>query len=510
MTAKLNYFLCKTIATLSIVTLLLACSEIRAAEGRLLADDWPVFDLYYEMELRGYVPLGPNVWPVRSGRVEREVRIGSGDITFDFWANEILTATDRIRIKKDTIGILFEPGITGVAHNPKQSNDKFYPLLRPGGGMKKGIFEGFVSYQVNLKWANDPNYRGRQWEGFAGRPDQVYLRTSEKDWGVQFGKDYISWGEGLVLGDVHDPFEKIDYQIDLGPFDFRGFAGVLDAMKTIESVGDSNIYHWHNRYLSGHRLEFLSKHFSVAIYETIIYGGEGRTMEIGYLVPFYWFHAEQLNKGYDDNTMVGGDFQVLFSPAKLSFELLVDDIQVEAEDQADEEPPEIGVVGQLDYGLSVFDKWLTLRGRYEGVTNRTYNQRYFWNRYTLMNNYLGSRYGNDFERISVGTKLYLSPYFIIDCEFFHQRNGEGDVFDNWTEPWMETEGGYTECFPSGVVEEVTGCELSFEGYFKSLLFWNLSLNYSNIGNFENVEGEKSEFWDAEITLEFPLVYWVGI
>ncbi|MCK5833271.1 hypothetical protein KAH81_06325 [bacterium] len=475
-----------------------------ADSGRMMADPWPVLDSYRELELRGYISLQPNVWPLRSGRMLDALPEKPADIASKLWIEELKHCLSVALIKNDTIGIIFEPGIDGILNNPRDPDDRFYPKMRLGGGMAKDPVEGFVSYEVNLRWAREENFRGRQWSGFAGRPDQVYLRVDGDDWGVQFGRDYLVWGEGLILGNAHAPFDRIDYQIDIGRFRFSGFSGWLDPIYCRRDFGDTLIWELSQRYLSGHRMEYLSKHFSIALHEIILYGGFGRSFEGIYTVPLYWFHAQQLNLGLDDNTFVGGDVQLLFPPVRLSCEFLVDDIQVEAKTQGDEEPPEIAIAAQADYGLTVFDKWLTLSARYEGVTNWTYNQIRYWNKYIYLNDPLGSYLGNDADIGSFKLKFMANPKLIIDIEAFYLRKGEGRIEAIWSEPWMDIEGEYTEPFPSGIVEKTSGLKLCYEGNFRPFLFCNVGFEYGWVQNYLHEPEKKSDYWKFEFGLSGSL------
>ena len=245
------------ISIIAVFFFLISIAFAQAGDGRLLSDSWPIVDSFRELELRGEIPIVRNVWPDRSGEVQAVLPDSFTGDAAQFWATELRKQLIRTSIKHDTLRFFIEPGTYAILNNPRDPDDRFYPTLRLGGGMKKGMLEGFVTYVVNLRWANEENYRGRQWEGFAGRPDQVYIRTGGDDWGIKFGKDYLSWGEGLILGRAHDPFERLDYELELGPFHFSGFTGFLDPYRFREPMADSTVVRWANRYLTGHRLEFV-------------------------------------------------------------------------------------------------------------------------------------------------------------------------------------------------------------------------------------------------------------
>ena len=489
---------------LAIIAISICAATVLSDEGRAMAESWPVLDGFRELELRGYVPLQPNVWPLRSGRMIAALPDSAVDSAARLWTGELRRCLESARVPQDTISFIVEPGIGGVFNDPRDPDDLLYPTLRLGGGMRKGVVEGFVTYKVNLRWAFEDNYRGRQWSGFAGRPDQVYLRVDDDEWGVQFGKDHISWGEGLVLGKSHASFDRIDYEFEAGKFRFAGFTGWLDAIQYSRQVGDERIYDLAFRYLSGHRLEFLSRHISVAMYEVILYGGVGRPFEAIYAVPFCWYHAEQLNRYLDDNTFIGGDFQVLFAPVRLSVEFMVDDLQVESQSQDDEEPPEIGFAAQADVGATIFDRWLTFTARYDAVTNWTYNQNNEWNRYLFMEKPLGSELGNDVDQIVAGAKFFASPKLSIGAKAFYKRKGEGRIDAPWSEPWLDIEGEYTEHFPTGVVERTTGVKINLGGNVWPFCFWDVDFEYGDVRNEGHEEGARSDYFRLGVSVNGSL------
>lgn len=485
--------------------LIFLSTSVFSEEGRALSDDFPVLNMINELELRGFIPLQQNIYPYRSTEILNVLHERSSDPVCSHWSKEIEKWLSKYELRRDTVLAFFEPGLDGSYGEPRLSSDGAFPAFRIGFGMDRRFLDLFASYKVNLRWARDENYRGRQWEGFAGRPDQVYVRADDEHWGVEIGKNYISWGEGLMLGKAHDPFEKLDIEFKLGKFRINSFAGFLDPYHERIGAGDSAEDRWSNRYLSGHRLEFVSKHFTIALHEAMLYGGQGRAPEVFYMIPFYWYHAEQLNRGLDDNTMVGGDIQILLRPVKFSLELLVDDIQVERKVQSDYEPDEIALASQLDYGTTLFKKWLTLSARYEGATNRTYNQKKPWNRYIYMGAPLGSPYGCDFDRTSFSAKYYVQPEIMVTAEIFYFRNGEGDIGDAWTEPWMDIVGPYREKFPTGVIEKTTGFSLLLDGSFKTYGWWQARVEYGAKRDAGNIVGAKEDYWGIGLRANLSLL-----
>ena len=263
----------------------------------------------------------------------------------------------------------------------------------------------------------------------------------------------------------------------------------------------------YNRYLAGHRAELNWKHFQLGMNEFILYGGIGRQIELYYLLPLYALHGEQLNHRWDDNTLWSVDAKLIVPPFRGAVELIVDDFQIDSESEADREPSEYGFALKGDAAILNEPLFLTVTGKYEMVTNLTFNQNMPYNRYLYENEPLGAEDGNDYEKYSLGLSAVGSEYG-GNFKLFYLSKGEGRIDDKWAEPWVD-DPDWTEKFPSGIVEKYFGiqCNVWGEGFYWKFFGINMlgvagiEGTWKNIDNYNHVAGEKGTEWELKAEIE---------
>ena len=91
----------------------------------------------------------------------------------------------------------------------------------------------------------------------------------------------------------------------------------------------------------------------------------------------------------------------------------------------------------------------------------------------------------------------------MKLDYFKTRNGEGDLFSPWDEPWLNytLEEGYSEPFPTGVIEKRNGVTFEMRWYLRNWLRVNGTVNYSHIKNENHAQGKKGNVFNAKIRIE---------
>lgn len=352
---------------------------------------------------------------------------------------------------------------------------------------------------------DDPNYVGKKWRGVVGYTEQAYATVSVGRFRLKFGRDFLHWGAGesgtLLFSDVARPMDQFKASATLGPFRYTFFTSVLDDMELVSSSADSIECTTAKRYVSAHRLDakFFQGRLQCAITEAIIYGGTSRHIDWVYLNPFIFYHGAQLNESGLGNTM--GTVDVIFYPVKhwkIYGSLLIDDIQVEKTGPGDLEPSEIGWIVGSKYANPLGITGLTLSGEYACVTNRTYKTLNTWEKFIHRNVTLGHPVGNDFDLWQVGISKWFMGSLQFNLGYSQTRKGEGSIFTPWDAPWSEytVEEGYSEPFPTGVVEQRK--HLNFSFCFYPSIHWGLegAIHYHQRENGDHIEGVTKEetFW----------------
>jgi hypothetical protein len=379
------------------------------------------------------------------------------------------------------------------------------------------FFSALMLFDLDRRRAIDPDWTGKKWRGLAGDIETAAIYFTRGNLAVTMGRERVYWGPqpiNLILSETAEPLDQLAVRFKKGRLHFSFLFARLDQSRpdTLDSTRFVGRTFLDNRYLVGHRLDIsFHKNLRVGLFETSLFGGEGRSPELYYLNPLQFFHTAQLNENEDDNTILGLD--MTWFPAGgygLYGQLIVDDFQIDKRSQGDQEPNEIGLmIGAFRAG-----KPGTLRPdikiEYVRITNRTYHQRDPKNRYLYRNKLLGHPIGPDADSLSLRVDFWPSVYQVAGFELAYGRHGQGSIYASWDEPWFEIEGDYSEPFPNGTVEKGLHIAGHIEGYlpFSSYSSRHLSLSIrGGIGKYSNrfnVKGfDRSETW-----LELS-VNWLG-
>jgi hypothetical protein len=377
----------------------------------------------------------------------------------------------------------------------KKSNFLESGLPYLGAGVKDD-FSLFVRYNLDESLTSDSLYTGKVWQGMAGDVAQAYLGFKLPWFSLLMGRDKLFWGQSkissLILSDQILPFDLFKIQGEWKSFKATFFTAFLDPLQLEDSLGQREI----NRYLSGHRLSInLLKILGLGLSETVVYGGENRGLEPYYLNPLIWFHGAQLNQNKDDNTFLSFDFNLRPQRNLMLYgEFLIDDYQIEDNSPQDNEPDELAYA----VGFSMAD-FLNLNGcqinlEYQRVNNRTYNQKFLWNRYLYKNRVLGSSLGPDSDCFEGRFKGWIKKGLELEIGYSITRKGEGSVFSLWDEPWLNVNGDYKEKFPSGVVEKIKKINTNLEYFYNHALRVKFCATYAFISNRNHIpDGDEDEF-----------------
>lgn len=354
------------------------------------------------------------------------------------------------------------------------------------GGFTVAPFDNisvYTGFSLDEAKAKDENYTGKKWRGLAGGVDQSFFNYHEAKIDITVGRFASYWGiqRSLVLSGTNN-LDGFGYTVNWRKLSLSYRLAKLDRLT---GLTDSLIFE--NRYFAGHRLDIhVNKQFRIGVFETIIFGGEGRTVEFNYLNPILFYHSDQLNDNVNDNTFVGFDFTYLPKQGiKLYGQLLIDDYQIEKKTQGDQEPNEYGIIAGA-YFTDLYPS-VDVRTEYVKVTNRTYNQKLDRNRYVYKNHSIGYFDKNDFDKASLDIFYWINSFTRSGISYSYYRQGEGTINDPWSEPWMDSTGDYSEPFPTGVVEKTHEISGFLQGFFIKHLYVYGKFGYRSIKNDNNLE-----------------------
>jgi hypothetical protein len=370
------------------------------------------------------------------------------------------------------------------------------------GGLRYQPSEYFgaaVLFNLDRAKAIDPDYTGKVWRGLAGDIETAGLYFKKGGLSLTLGRQRVFWGPqpvNLLISETAEPLDLFAAGYGKGRLQFNFLFARLDQSRPdstdILRLADETFND--NRYLVGHRLDIYFHHrFRLGLFETTLYGGEGRPPELYYLNPLQFFHTAQLNEDEDDNTMLGFDFSYIPVDQLLLYgQLLVDDFQIDDRSRGDQEPNEFGYMAGLFKSGKTSSFSPDIRLEYVRITNRTYHQSLPRNRYLNRNLLIGHPLGPDADSLSLVTRFWPTRWQAVEFEVAYCRHGQGSVYTAWDEPWALNEGDYSEPFPTGVIEKGLHAAVHFNGYlplsdyFKKHLFLSVNAGYGWIDNKYNV------------------------
>lgn len=383
----------------------------------------------------------------------------------------------------------------------------------------RGIYRGGVGAQVShniFAYAGvnfdqydyyDSDYLGYKWRGVVGYEEQAYINITWDRLQFKLGRDFLEWGIGksgsLLLSNTYRPFDQLFVSTNFGPFKFSFLAAELDQ-KTIRDK--DLVYREYRRFLSGHRLDasFWGGRIQAAISEIIVYGQTNGGFNTVYLNPLIFYHGEKKNGAGDNNVLPAVDLLVYpLKNWKLYSSILIDDIQLEKTEPGDLEPNEIGIVFGTAYAEPFQISGLSLDLEYVRIANRTYKTSHPQEIYTHRNEPMGHPLGNDFDHWLLGCSYWLKNNLWLNLKYAHTRNGEGGLFTPWDQPWMNLtlEQGYSEPFPTGVIEQRDALELELSWYAKHWLRVYGQFSYDQLNNASHVQRQTSRQWHGRLRLE---------
>lgn len=369
-----------------------------------------------------------------------------------------------------------------------------------------------INLDQNL--ADDPEYLGKNWRGLTAITEQAYGLLHLGHILVKFGRDYIRWGRGedatLTVSDASRPFDQLWLQYRTRRAQFTWFASKLNTVSLSPEWQAKLQAPWAERYMVGGRAELalLDQRLQIAASQLVVWAG--RDPEWYFLNPFIMYYSELANEPDSLRGNILGAIDVVYYPRpglELYGTLMIDDIQVERTGPGDLEPNEIGWMAGMRLADPLGLSGATLGIEYTRVANRTYNTLPEAERFVHRNKPIGHFLGNDFDRWLLMARKYLGGGWLLTLHADFRRHGEGRVNVPFDRPWMNAslEEGYSEPFPSGVVERSQIYTVDLRWHPRAALFVSLSARWHQADNYQNVAGERLErlevflnlWWDVQ-------------
>ncbi|MDH4156193.1 MAG: capsule assembly Wzi family protein [candidate division Zixibacteria bacterium] len=334
--------------------------------------------------------------------------------------------------------------------------------------------------------ADDPAYTGKKWRGLAGGVESAFMHVRFGMLEGMLGRFASFWGPRHSL--VLSPGASMDgfaYTIRWGRLSLSYRLARLDGL----NPDTDSVDQFENRYFAGHRLDVhISKRVRLGVFETMIFGGPGRQIDLYYLNPIIFFHSSQINEGMNDNTFLGFDFSVKpREGCNIYGQLLVDDFQVDSREPGDKEPDQYGILAGA-YVADVLPSF-DMKAEYTRVTNWSFNQALQRNRYLYEGSLIGGALGNDYDQTRFWFIKWFGDDMAASLSLSYVRQGEGEVTEEFTQPWLLATGAYSEEFPTGVVEKTFTASMSLQGFVENHFFFSLEAGADWHRNYRHISGD---------------------
>jgi len=320
--------------------------------------------------------------------------------------------------------------------------------------------EGITASQRINKW---------KWD-YTADFQKAYIRLHNSRFSTLLGRQTLFWGPShsgsLVLSDNSPSFDMLMFQGKIWNVKFTSFSAVLDKMWN--EHGDPPYRYLANRFLSGHRLDWLvNKKLELGLSEMLLYAGEAQYMDFQYLNPILPYYANQYNSNLDDNSLVSID--AIYRPTKklkTYMQFLVDDFNY-----TDHDPNALGYI--FGIYLSDFINRTDLLAEYTRIDTWTYTHLEPENQYTHYGWVIGHYLGPDADQILLEICRMLNVDSRIKATYAFKREGTRTVADRY-----KGEDYKRMKFPSGNVQNEHRIGLKF--LLESLNGLQMDLSFQRI------------------------------
>ncbi|MBI87383.1 MAG: hypothetical protein CMG63_04800 [Candidatus Marinimicrobia bacterium] len=315
--------------------------------------------------------------------------------------------------------------------------------------------KAFTSDKQNLSF--DPFKAEEESSGFGYENNWLLL---------QFGKGNESWGSGdkiqLALNKKSSSYDYFLLRSDYGRIRVKYIHGFLETINNI------------NRFITARAIEWTNKKsFIIGFSETVIYSGENRSIDIGYLNPISSHLEVELNDrlnvigNKNSNAVWQMHIDFLYKKKlRLSANYLLDELVLDPDIQLNKEN---GKAASLRVAYTPLSKnhLITIYGYLIYVGTPTFRHGNGENNFVKDGRPLGWSGGSDGLELSFGINYFNKKNLFFSISTGFTVNGEESITQRVFEPYKDYLKGP---FPSGAVNN------SF--YFKASSEYWLNKKYS--------------------------------
>ena len=334
-----------------------------------------------------------------------------------------------------------------------------------------------IYFYMNPKYINQTKdfNLNNQLTNLSNVPENISGIGYENSWTIlQVGRGTENWGAGndiqLALGSNSSSYDYFLLASDYGKIRVRYIHGFLENIK-------ENI----NRYITARGLEWTNrKSLIIGFSETVIYSGENRSLDLGYMNPLASHLEVELNNrlniagAENSNAVWQLHLDYFFSKRfRLSGNYLFDEFVLDPKIQRGKEHGKAYSI-RLAYTPNFSNRYLlTIYSSIIHIGTPTFRHGMGTNNFVNQERPLGWFKGSDGEEVRIGLNYFNKNNLIASISSGYFKSGEESITFRPYEPYKDYLKGP---FPSGKIDETIFIDTYFSYSWKKYLFFTLGLN----------------------------------
>ena len=304
---------------------------------------------------------------------------------------------------------------------------------------------------------------------------------------LQIGRDRENWSSGkdisLAISENSNPYDYFLLGSNYGKVRVKYIHGFLEKVNT-------NI----NRYITARGVEWTNKEYlNISISEIIIYSGENRSVDFGYINPISTHLEVELNERLN---ILGGsnanavwqmtvDYYLRKYNLRLSGNYLYDEFVIDKVQK--NEGKEHGKAYSLRIAYSPFKLkryFITFYSSLIHVGTPTFRHGFGFNNFIHKGSPLGWERGSDGEEISFGINIFTPKKLTGKIEYSILKIGEETIRTRFFDQYKDY---IKEAFPSGEVYAANYIDLDLEWLANKNTAFKAQLTFLNDLNLKTKE-----------------------
>jgi hypothetical protein len=274
----------------------------------------------------------------------------------------------------------------------------------------------------------------------------------QNDWlTLQLGRGRESWGAGneiqLALSENSPAYDYGILELDFGRLRVKYIHGFLESKERV------------NRYITARGIEWTNrKSLVIGLSETVIYSGEDRPLDFGYLNPISTHLEIELNERLNKSGVnsangvwqISGDW-LINQKLRISANYLFDEFVLDQEEIDKGKEHGKAYSGRISYTPIITEtSLLTTYLSIITIGTPTFRHGNGFNNFVQRNKPLGWQYGSDGQELKLGLNYFNRTNLITQLEFGKREVGGESIISKSYETYKDYLAG---SFPSGYVKE---------------------------------------------------------